>query len=190
MQQLEFDRVTRRFTVDEVLAMVDAGILHEDEPLELIDGELIVVPPQGPPHAGTATRLRDRFIAAFGEGYVVREDKPMIAGPDSLPEPDIGVFRGTHDDFTQRHPRGDESVLVMELARTSLALDRYKAGPYARAGVPVYWLLDMKARRLEVHTEPHADGRYALVRVLAEDDDVPVPELDIAWRVGSLLPRS
>jgi Uma2 family endonuclease len=188
VQQLAFERTTRRFTVDEVLAMVEAGILHEDEPLELIEGELIMVPPQGPPHAGTATRLRDRLIAAYGTGHVVREDKPMIAGADSLPEPDIGVFHGTHDEFTRRHPRGDEAVLVMELARTSLVLDRYKAGPYARAGVPVYWLLDMKARRLEVHTEPHADGRYAVVHVLAEQDEVALPGLAIGWQVSSLLP--
>lgn len=181
------ERRTRRFTADEVLRMVDAGILAEDEPVELIEGELVVVTPQGPPHASVTTALRDRLVAAYGAGFVVREDKPLIAGESSLPEPDIAVVRGVHRDFGKRHPRGDEALLVIEVARTSLAMDRSKAATYARAGVPIYWLLDLDAGRLEVHTDPRPDGRYGRVRVLAGEDEVALPERELAWRVCELL---
>jgi len=181
-------RATRRFTADEVMRMVEAGILAEDEPVELLDGELVLVTPEGPPHAATTSLLTSRFIHAYGSGFVVREAKPMVADVDSLPEPDIAVFRGEYAEFFERHPRGDEAVLVIEAAKTSLVVDHAKAATYARAGVPVYWLLDLVANRLEVHTEPHTDGRYAVVRVLAGDDAVALPALGITWRVRDLLP--
>ncbi|MCB9536958.1 MAG: Uma2 family endonuclease [Myxococcales bacterium] len=178
---------TRRFTVDEVLNMIDAGILGEDEPLELIDGELIYVSPQGPPHASLTNNIRDDLFLAYGAGAHVREAKPIIAGDDSLPEPDVAVFRGHRDDYAGRHPRGDECLLAVEVAHTSHSADRAKAAVYAAAGVPVYWLVDLPARRLEVHGEPRPDGRYALVRVLAGDDRVSLPGLDVTWRVGDLF---
>jgi Uma2 family endonuclease len=78
-------------------------------------------------------------------------------------------------------------VLVVEISRTSLALDRKKAPIYARADVPAYWLLDMNSRRLEIHSEPHEDGRYGLVRVLAETDTVSPPEKQLTWRVADLF---
>jgi Uma2 family endonuclease len=169
--------------------MLEAGILREDEPLELLAGELVVVTPQGPPHANAATVLRDLLLEAYGRerGFVVREDKPLLAGPEDLPEPDVAVVRGARGTFADRHPGGDEAVLVVELARTSLALDRSKVETYARAGVPVYWLVDMEARRLEIYTEPHADGRYALVRVLADGDAAELPGTDRSLRARDFL---
>ncbi len=183
------EREVRRFTVDEVERMVEAGIIREDEPLELLEGELVVVSPQGPPHASVTSLLHDAVRDAYRGAFAVREAKPMVAGPRGLPEPDIAVFRGTQRDFLSRHPRGDEAVLVVEVAHTSHAEDHEKAAVYARAGVPVYWLLDLPNRRLEVYAAPLADeGRYALVRLLREDEEVELPALDVRWRVATLLP--
>jgi Uma2 family endonuclease len=182
-----FEHRTRRFTVDEVLRMVDTGILQEGEPLELLDGELFMVPPQGPEHATGTTQFRDRLLRLYGDGYIVREDRPIVAGERSLPEPDVAVVRGRYADFARRHPRCNEALLVVEFAKTSLAVDRHKAGIYAAAGAPVYWLLDMNARRLEVHGEPHPDGRYGVVRVLAEEDFAELPERSERVRVADLL---
>jgi Uma2 family endonuclease len=178
---------TRPFTVDEVLRMIEIGILREDEPYELIRGQLVVVPPQGPEHSSTTATLADRLRAAYAGQAVVREEKPLIAGKDSLPEPDIAVVRGSHDRYASAHPAGGDALLVIETAVTSQQTDHAKASDYAMGGAPVYWLLDVPARRLEVHTEPQPDGRYRVVRVLAGDDEVELPGTELRWRVGSLF---
>jgi Uma2 family endonuclease len=178
---------TRPFTVEDVARMVDAGVLGENEPIELLNGELIIVSPQGPQHAYTTTHVLELLSNAYRPAFVVREAKPMVAGSSDLPEPDIAVFRGEPKDFATRHPRSNEAVLVVEVARTSLAVDRSKAAIYARSGVPLYWLLDLTARRLEIHSDPHADGRYGVVRVLAEADTTDAPECSARWTVAELF---
>ena len=169
--------------------MVEAGVLRAEEPLELLDGELLVVTPQGPAHSAAATELHRLLIEAYeGVLVTVREDKPLATGPDALPEPDVAVVRGPWTRFASRHPRGEDVVLVVELARTTLALDRAKADIYARGNVRVYWLVDFEARRIEIHSEPHADGRYARVRVLAEDELAELPETTRSLRARDFLP--
>jgi Uma2 family endonuclease len=170
--------------------MVDAGILDEREPLELLDGELVVVTPQGPEHAAAATELHRLLVEAYaGVAVTVREDKPIAVGTDALPEPDVAVVRGGWTTFASRHPRGDEALVVIELARTTLALDRAKASIYARGGVPAYWLVDFDARRIELHTDPHADGHYGIVRILSEDDAAELPGTNHAVRARDFIPR-
>lgn len=178
---------TRRFTVDEVLKMVEVGILHEDEPLELIGGRLIVVPPQGPEHTVTTTSLRDRLGAVYAGRAHIRQESPLRVSDESLPEPDLAVVPGDVHQFARAHPRGEDTILVVETAVTAQRADHAKADEYARGGVPRYWLIDVPARRVEVHTDPQPDGRYRLVRVLGEDDEVELPDTDVRWRVGSLF---
>ena len=144
----------RRFTVAEVLAMVDAGILDDDERLELLDGALVPMSPQGPAHSGVAVVVRLALEAAFGAGFHVRPHSPLQAGASDLPEPDLAVVRGDPSAYLERLPQGVEAVLVVEIAQSSQRRDRGKASIYAAAGVSTYWLLDLAARRLEVRTEP------------------------------------
>lgn len=179
---------TRSFTADEVARMVEVGILGEDEPLELIEGKLVLVTPQGPPHSGLTTLLLRRLLALYSESFSVRAGCPLEVGGQSLPEPDLAVAAVADSDLLTRHPRGDEAVLVIEVARTSHAMDRLKAGIYARAGVPVYWLVDVPAKRIEVHEAPQPDGRYGLVRMAFETDTVSPPGTAAHWRVCDLLP--
>jgi Uma2 family endonuclease len=179
---------TRRFTVAEVLRMVEVGILHEDEPYELIGGRLVEVSPRGPTHARLVGKLAERLRAVYRSApLVVREEKPMVASEHSLPEPDVAVARGDFDSFAEAHPSGTDLVLVVETSVTSQATDHQKAAEYARAGVPVFWLIDVPARRVEVHQDPRPDGRYRLVRVLAGDDELDVPETDEHWPAASLF---
>lgn len=179
---------TRRIRRDEFRRMIDAGIFSADERLELVHGRLVVVPPQGPPHTYVSTTLRDRLLAAYGGSAVVREDKPLDCGDDELPEPDLTVASGTARDYAERDPRADEAILVVEISRTTQRLDREKAAIYASAGAAVYWIVDVAARRVEVHAHPKADGRYGVVRVLGEEEELEVPQLSARWRVGDLLP--
>jgi Uma2 family endonuclease len=95
--------------------------------------------------------------------------------------------RGAHRGYAERHPRGDESVLVVEVSRTTQDVDRDKATVYARAAVPAYWLLDIAARRIEVYSRAASD-RHTLMPVLAENDETDVPETSGRWIVRELLP--
>jgi Uma2 family endonuclease len=188
MEPLADSRGTRKFTVDEVLRMVEAGVLDGDEPFELLDGELRLVSPQGPAHAAGVTTAADVFRAAYHELAHVREEKPLAAGPRDLPEPDIAVVRGRPRDFGSRHPTGADTLLVLELSVSSHDVDREKRAVYARAGVPVYFQLDVPGRALHVHEGPRPDGTYRTTRVFSETDEVALPCVATTLRVGDLLP--
>lgn len=169
--------------------MVETGVLSEDEPLELLDGELVVVTPQGPVHSSLTEVIRRALELVYGAGFHTRCHSPVdAADPNNLPEPDVAVVRGQARSFLSRHPAAEDLVLVVEVARTSQALDRVKAHLYARAGVPVYWLVDLAARHVEVYTKPTPDGDYAERHTYREGEDVPVPGTATALPVRSLLP--
>lgn len=183
---VDIDRI-HKLTVDQVLQMVEQGILAGDEPVELLEGVLVAMSPQGPRHAYSIGRLVLRLQKEYEHGAIVREEKPLRTSETSLPEPDVAVVRGDWERFVDRHPAGSEALLVVEVALTSQPLDRRKAAIYAQGGVPVYWMLDVAGRRLVVCEHP-TGAEYGLVRILAEDDEVDLPERPTRWRVASLLP--
>jgi Uma2 family endonuclease len=178
----------KKFTVDDVMNMLAAGILNEDDRVELIEGELLIMSPHDPPHASTVQKLTRRLFEAYGPGYDVRCQLPLVASSFSMPEPDVAVVRGGGDAFEDRHPTGREAVLVIEVTWSTQQRDRLKAGIYGRAGVPVYWRLDVENRRLETQVGPTHDGVYSLVRVHDEAAEVEVPGTSTRWRVRDLLP--
>lgn len=166
--------------------MVEIGVLREDEPVELIEGELIVMPPQGPLHSSRVGAISALLTRAYVD-RAVRSHSPIEAGTDSLPEPDCAVIAGSEERFATRHPRGSELVLAVEVARTSQAVDRGKARVYAAASVPVYWLVDLVSRRVEERTDPSADGDYRVTRLFTERDEIELPGLGRRVRVLDLL---
>ena len=115
-------------------------------------------------------------MRAYGSTSQVRVQLPLVASNDSLPEPDFAVVRGRPGEFDERHPRGDDAVLVVEVTWTSEAMDRRKAGIYARAGIPVYWRIDLPGRFVEVHEQPQK-GTYALVRIVDGAGQLNLPAL-------------
>lgn len=181
----EFTR--HRFTADELHRMVEAGVLDEDAPIELLDGELVTMSPQGPRHSRLAVVIHDLLARALGPGIHVQDHSPIDAGPWSLPEPDVAVVRGDARALLDRHPRPDELVVVIEISVTSQSVDRAKAELYARAGVARYWNVDVSARTLRDHAEPDpVTAEYRRVTVLGEDDGVALE--GSALRVADLLP--
>ncbi|MCB9760404.1 MAG: Uma2 family endonuclease [Alphaproteobacteria bacterium] len=180
------DLPRRHFTVDEVLRMVETGVLQEDEHVELLWGELVEVSPQGPLHSVLIRRLTRQFLQAYDTRFGVDAQLPLSVGAGSLPEPDFAVFRIPAGEDPTAHPRGADALLVVEVSVTSQRLDRLKAGLYAAGGVPVYWLLDVEARQLHVFREPDGE-RYTAESVLQEADLVDLPGLDLRWRVDALL---
>jgi Uma2 family endonuclease len=183
----------KRFTRSEVERMLDSGIFAGQR-FELIDGELIDKMGQKPPHASAIQRCMGLLAAMFGVARV-RVQMPIEAGPtdreSSLPEPDLAVLADAKLDLSQRHPNGRELTLLIEVSDTTLRHDAVKKRDlYARAGVPEYWVLDIKGRRLIVHCSLDEEkGEYPSL-VGYQDDETVVVESHpgAAVSVSALLP--
>lgn len=172
-------------TVDDLAAMVDAGILGEDDRVELLDGVLVEMSPQGPPHFEAVVRLNELLVpVATAAGLKVRPQGPLdVESPISLPEPDLAVAPPGGWD---RH--GGGAVLVIEVSVSSRVVDLgRKAAVYAAAGIPEYWVLDMPNRRLIVHRQPSAQG-YQQVEPVPDNGSVTATEIPFTVAVADLLP--
>jgi Uma2 family endonuclease len=179
----------RKFTVEEVLLMVQAGVFKDDERVELVDGALLLMNPQGPPHAATTSKIRRRLETAYGSGWHGREHCPVVAGPRSMPEPDVAMVRGEDDDYVSRHPSGADTAVVVEVARTTMKEARRKRSVYARGGFAVYLLVDVEKRAIEAHFEPRANGTYARIQRLVDGEALELPDLATPLAISELLPR-
>lgn len=148
---------TRRWTREEYDRLIELDVLHEDDPIELVEGRMIVAEPQNDPHARAVELAGDALRAAFGAGWRIRVQLPMALGQDSEPEPDIVIIRGTPFDAPPGHPT--VASLVVEVADSSLRLDRgLKARVYARAGIPECWIVNLAERVVEIYREPVSDS--------------------------------
>lgn len=184
---------TRRWTRKEYDQLVDLGVLHEDEPIELIGGQLVVAEPKGTPHTTSVEVTADALRAAFGHGWAVRAQNPVALDDDSEPEPDVVVVPGGHRDYLQEHP--SRPALVVEVADSSLAFDRrHKGSLYARAGLPDYWIVNVVDRVLEVYRRPIPDPsaefgwHYLDVEILRPGAVVsPLARPAVTIAVGDLL---
>src|SRR5206468_3297312 len=131
-----------RFTVEEYHRMIDAGILHEDERVELIHGELVCSMPIGDRHAGCVNRLNRLFNQRCANSALVAVQNPVVL-TDSEPQPDIAVLVPRADDYTTSKPRPPEVFLLIEVADSSFDDDHDVKGPlYARNAIPEYWIVN------------------------------------------------
>jgi Uma2 family endonuclease len=177
------------FTTAQIAEMLDAQILHDDDPVEFLKGELHPVSPQSAPHANLFSRLYRLLGRRYPDTYWLTGQVPLVCGVNSLPEPDLLVLRNDDCQVEDRHPRSDEVTLVIEVARTSHQRDHWKAGLYAEGGIPEYWLIDLPARRIEVYQDPRpAEACYGALRILSVDDSLKLPELDQAILVADIFP--
>jgi Uma2 family endonuclease len=172
-----------RFTTGDVMRMIEAGILHEDDHLELIDGELIEVSPQGPLHIALKDDIHRMLEQAYAPAAHVRDQGPLDVGQHSLAEPDLAVIRGAPRDYFDVYAAGRDALLVVEIAVTTRDYDRAKAAIYARGGVAAYWVIDVSNRQIERYERPVETG-YRVVTTLA----VELPGGAGTWPIASLLP--
>jgi len=175
----------RRFTVDEYHRMIEAGILGEDEHVQLLSGTVVAMTPQGRPHARVVQRLTRLFVRAVGDDLEVLTQLPLTLLDESEPEPDLAVVRAEDAQSGEHHPR--TAVLVIEVAGDSLRLDRQsKAVLYARAGIPEYWIANLAEATVEVHREPDpAAGSYRAKTIVRSGETlaaatVPGVTIDVA----------
>jgi Uma2 family endonuclease len=182
MVVLERDEPLRRLTVLDYHRMIDLGILTEDDKVELLDGAIVAMSPEGPPHRAVIDRLTRFFVLAVeGSGLTARVAGPITLAPWSEPEPDLALI-DTADVSFAAHPRS--AHLVIEIAVSSLRRDRRrKARIYAEAGIAEYWIVDVEGRAVEVRSDPGAGG-YTDLRVVRPPDPVTtraaaLPPLDL-----------
>lgn len=188
--QVERDELPRpfRFTVSDVLKMDAAGIFDDEQRIELIAGEIVVKPPIGPGHAGDVDILNAVLIRILADRAWIRAQHPLVLEEYHLPQPDIAVVRRRDDYYRNAHPTPADVFLVIEVADTTLRSDRQMKGPlYARAGIPEYWIVDVRRRQIEVYRDPAEDGYESLRTVRSADslDLVALPGVTIA--VSELL---
>jgi len=178
---------TRSWSREAYDRAVATGVLGPDDRVELIEGRLVSVTPQGSRHA-TAIRLANRALGrAFGGDCIVQCQLPLAIAGDSEPEPDVAVVAGEIGDYRDVHP--STALLVVEVADDSLVQDRtVKQRLYARCSVPEYWIVAIPDARLEVLRDPAADG-YRDVTVLQAGDTVaPLARPGSPIPVADLLP--
>ena len=157
--------------------MGQAGILSEDDRVELIEGEIIEMPPIGPPHSAVASRLNATFAAAVGTRAIVRVADLVRLGAHSMPQPDVVLAKPREDYYASGHPQPEDVLLVVEVADTSLEYDRQVKVPLcARAGIREVWLVALPHEEVEVFRAPSA-GIYRSDVMMARGDMLSVEAL-------------
>ncbi len=177
-----------RFTVDEYHRMGQAGVFHEDERVELIDGQVVEMSPIGPRHAACVDRLTRQLSAHLAEHAIVRVQNPIVLGRHAAPQPDVSLLRLPIERYAVAHPEAADTLLAVEVADTSVDYDRSVKIPlYAGAGIPEAWLVNLPADLVEVFREPRR-GRYTEIRTARRGETLtPLPLAGLTLQVDDIL---
>jgi Uma2 family endonuclease len=171
-----------RLTVDEYYRMAEVGLLAPDARVELIDGEIIDMPPIGMPHGSVVDRLTQMLIRAVGDRAIVRVQGAVRLSRFSQPQPDIALLAPSANFYLDKHPTAADTLLIIEVSDTTLRYDsKIKAALYARHGVPEYWIVDLEEGKLHFFRAPSTGG-YAEVSSVSSAGSVTVaalPEVSI-----------
>ena len=170
----------KRFTVHEYHQLVELGFLSEDDHIELIRGGLIQMAAKGAAHETCITRLLKALSQLVGDRATLRCQSPIALSFDGEPEPDFSIVRNRDDDYATEHPPPEDTLLVIEIADSSLDYDRNVKLPlYAEAQISDYWLFNLPDRYLEAYSEPSqiTAGRvgYLNRRIFTADTAIALP---------------
>jgi Uma2 family endonuclease len=166
-----------RMDVERNHAMIRAGLLTDDDPIELLEGWFVAKMRKSPPHSYATGEFRHVIEVMLPPDWHVYSHDPITTA-DSEPEPDGLVVRGGLRDYADRHPGPEDVALVVEIADVTLTRDRMlKKRIYARAAVPVYWIVNLVDRQIEVYTDPTGPAEEPTYRQRQDypaDAQVPV----------------
>ena len=178
----------RRFTVGESLAMLEAGVLHEDDRVELVDGVLICMAPIGDYHVGGTIWLNQLLVQVLAGRALVQPQCPIYLNDRSAPEPDLAVVRWRPISESSRSFPSDVH-LVIEIADSSLQYDSGpKLGRYAAAGIPEVWIAGLRAREVIAHANP-VGSEYTTVRTYRSGESIsPGAFPDVSLAINDFLP--
>jgi Uma2 family endonuclease len=163
-----------RLTVTQYDRMIENGTIGEHERVELIEGLLVTKMGKNPPHVFAGKMGLKRLEQLVAPGWHVGKEDPVVVSEWGKPEPDLSVVRGTESDYVGRPVTAADVGLVVEISESSLAADRSEmARIYARASIPVYWIVNLVNRQIEVYTQPSNEGYESRI-VYASNQSVPV----------------
>ena len=167
--------------------MGEAGILTEQDRVELIHGEIIEMSPIGRLHASTVDRLANVLKEHLVKNVIVRSQNPIYISDLSEPQPDIAIVKPRGDYYAKQLPGGKDTLLIVEVADTSLMYDREVKLPlYAASGVPEYWLVNLKDREIEAYHTP-LDNTYKTQELYRPGDALTFYAFDLSIAVNDLL---
>jgi Uma2 family endonuclease len=177
----------RRLTVEEYHRMIEAGILDEDEHVELLEGVIVEMSPHGGPHARCIQWLNRFLVRTLGDDFQVRPQLPLTLGKRNEPEPDLAVVTAQ---AASEDPHPSSALLVIEVAGSSLRLNRRVKGPiYARAAIAEYWIVNVEARVVEVFSDPDpVAGAYRRASTVTTAESLVCETLpQVSLRVSDLF---
>jgi Uma2 family endonuclease len=155
--------------------MIETGVLREDDRVELLEGWVLSKMTHNPPHDSTVWLVQTALLPRLPSGWILRTQSAVTLS-DSEPEPDVVVAEGPGTRYASAHPKPRDLALVVEVADTSLAEDRQLKGrAYARARIPIYWIVNILERQVEVYTGPRAGKApaYRQRQDYGQEDEVP-----------------
>ena len=178
----------RRFSVDEYDRMGRAGVFHEDDRMELLDGQIVEMSPIGPGHAGCVRALTSLLARLVAGRALVSVQNPVRLGEHSEPQPDVALLVPRADAYRPAHPQPKDVLLVIEVADASLEHDRdVKVPLYAAAGVPEVWLVNLTEDAITLYRDP-VGGRFATLRTTRRGETLTALRLpDVTLRVEDIL---
>jgi Uma2 family endonuclease len=177
-----------KLTVDEFERMGEVGIFHEDDRVELLDGELYEMTPIGDDHIGTVNDATSLFVRRLGERAIVSPQNPIRLSDNSEPQPDLAILRPREDRYRRGKAQPEDVLLVIEVAHTSLEYDRQiKLPRYAAAGIVEVWVANLVDERIESYRDP-AGGVYRTMTIhLRGESLAPAALPNITVRIDEIL---
>ena len=176
--------LTLRLSIEQYHAIIQAGILTDDDSVELLEGWLVFKIPKNPPHRATTRLVRTALENILPAGWYVDSQEPITLS-NSEPEPDIVVVRGDTRQYLDRHPGAEDIALIIDVSDTTLQRDRtVKKRIYARAGISIYWIVNLVEEQVEVYSQPLVEveqpdysqrldfGRSAVIPIIIEGIEI------------------
>ena len=175
------------FTTGDFSKMYEAGILNNDERVELVDGEIIELNP-GKRHTSCTIRATQLFTKALGDRACVGIQNPLVLDIHNEPKPDIVILKPREDFYASVEPTPEHTLLLVEISDTTLAMDRKrKRLLYAQMSVPEYWIEDLKNDLIHVYRGPAGDHYKTCLTFHRGDSVSPLAFLDVTFKVEDLL---
>jgi hypothetical protein len=174
---LNSDSTPRPFTISEYQNLIATGILKESEPLELLEGFVVTKMPRNSAHDSSISRLEGVLWDLLPKAWFARSQSGFLLA-ESVPEPDLAVVLSPRSRYDFRHPDATDCGMLIEVADSSLASDRRDKGKlYAQAAIPIYWIVNIPERAIEVYTQPDSLAvmpRYLQQSTYYDGESVPL----------------